>query len=54
MRLYTETKEFVKEDGGILYYEQVMLDVDGFVIPIKTVFKSDRRLLLALVDRKES
>ena len=53
MKLYTEIKQFVDKEGNLVNFEQVVLSVNGFDVPIKPVFKSDRRLLLALVDREE-
>lgn len=53
IKLYTENREFDGEDGGTVHYKQVMLTVSGVTVPIKTVFKDDRRVLLALADRKE-
>ena len=53
MRLYTEIREFDDEKtGGKVCYEQVFLEVNGFSVAIKPVFKSDRRLLLALVGKE--
>ena len=53
VKIYTEIKEFEGEDGSTIKFKQVMLDVSGVVIPIKAVFKDDKRLLTALADRKE-
>ena len=54
MKLYTELREFDdSEHGKKVVYEQVFLEVNGFVIPIKTVYKSDRKLLLALVGQEK-
>ena len=52
-KLYIEEREFDGEEGGKVHYKQVMLSVAGVSVPIKAVFKDDRRLLLALADRKE-
>ena len=53
IKLYIEKREFDGEEGGKVQYSQVMLTVAGITVPIKAVFKDDRRLLLALADRKE-
>ena len=53
MKLYVEKREFDGEDGSTVHYKQVMLTVSGITVPIKAVFKDDRRVLLALADRKE-
>ena len=53
MQLYTKINQFVDKEGTMVHFEQVVLNINGFDIPIKPVFKSDRRLLLALVDREE-
>ncbi|MBQ9099696.1 MAG: hypothetical protein IJY50_09755 [Clostridia bacterium] len=53
MELYTETRDFDnQETGEKVHFEQLILRVRGFDIPIKPVFKSDRRLLLALVGKE--
>ena len=53
VRLYVEEKEFEGEDGSIVKFKQVMLTVSGVTIPIKSVFKDDKRMLVALASRKE-
>ena len=53
VKLYVENKEFEGEDGSTVRFKQVMLTVAGVTIPIKPVFKDDKRLLVALADRKE-
>ena len=53
VKLYVENKEFEGEDGSTVKFKQVMLYVSGVTIPIKPVFKDDKRMLVALADRKE-
>ena len=53
IKLYIENREFEGEDGGTVHYKQVMLESSGITVPIRAVFKDDRRLLFALADRKE-
>ena len=53
VKLYVEEKEFEGEDGSVVRFKQVMLNVAGVQIPIKPVFKDDKRMLIALADRKE-
>ena len=52
-KIYIENREFEGEDGSTVSFKQVMLSVSGISIPIKPVFKDDKRLLVALADRKE-
>ena len=55
MKLYTEQRTFVGEDGKPVEFEQLMLELQGGVsVPIKPVFKNDKRLLLVFADRKEN
>ena len=53
VKLYIENREFEGEDGGMVHFKQVMLEVAGIAVAIKPVFKDDKRLLVALADRKE-
>lgn len=54
MKLYAEKRTFVGEDGNPVEFEQLMLELqDNVVVPVKPVFKNDRRLLLVFADRKE-
>jgi hypothetical protein len=53
VKLYIENREFEGEDGSTVHFKQVMIEVAGVTVPIKPVFKDDRRLLVALADRKE-
>lgn len=54
MRLYLEKRTFVGEDGKPVEFDQPMLELqDGVSLPIKPVFKNDKRLLLVFADRKE-
>lgn len=53
IKLYVENREFEGEDGATVKFKQVMLQAAGITVPIKPVFKDDRRLLIALADRKE-
>lgn len=54
MRLYTEKRTFIGDDGNPVDFDQPMLELqDGVSVPIKPVFKNDKRLLLVFADRKE-
>ena len=53
VKLYTQIKEFEGEDGATVKFKQVMLEVSGITVPIKAVFKDDKRVLVALAERKE-
>lgn len=52
-KVYIENREFDGEDGSKVHFKQVMLEVSGVTVPIKAVFKDDKRLLVALAERKE-
>ena len=53
VKLYIQNREFEGEDGSTVHFKQVMIEVAGIAIPIKSVFKDDRRVLVALAERKE-
>lgn len=54
MTMYIKEEQFTdKQTGDAIAYQQVYLDVDGIVVPIKPTFKNDRRLLLCLAKTSE-
>lgn len=53
-RVFVEKKTFEDDDGAPVTFNQVMIEVAGVVVPIKSVFKDDKRMLVALASRKEN
>lgn len=53
IKLYIENREFEGEDGSTVKFKQVILEVAGIAVPVKAVFKDDKRVLVALAERKE-